>query len=570
MKIIGLNHGEIDSSAALVVGGKVVAACSEERFNRQKKSRAFPQQALQFCLRTGRLELQGCDAVAQAWNPGESWLKYNPLISAHRIRREDNFYSIPDHLFSFSGRRPLDWSAMDFPAGAGVPRIYHITHHRAHAANAFFLSPFDEAAILTCDWRGEFESTTWCVGRGNRISVLDRLSVPHSLGMFYATFTELLGYRPDNDEWKVMALSAFDVDCRRAYRKLKGTYTLLDNGHFELDQSYYKGALLDQPRLYTKKLQDLLGGRCGKPGEDITEWHCVVAKAMQQAAEDIATHALRYLHKATGSRNLAVSGGFFMNSVFNGKVLDNTPFQRFYVSYAPGDLGNSVGAALYAAHCIHHERRRESPRLSYLGPEYSAADIEQCLERRRLRYERCRSIERDIARLLAEGQIVAVFQGRMEFGERALGNRSILADPRREDIKDRINASIKYRESYRPFAPSVLLEEAHHYFDVPKGFDAPYMERVVPVRPRFRKVLPAITHVDGSGRIHTVRKEHNPRYYRIIDQFRKITGFPVVLNTSFNINGEPIVASPDDALNTFFNSGIEYLALGDFLLSKTP
>jgi carbamoyltransferase len=427
MKIIGLNHGEIDSSAALVVGGKVVAACSEERFNRQKKSRAFPQQALQFCLRTGRLELPGCDAVAQAWNPGESWLKYNPLISTHRVRREDNFYAIPDHLFSFSGRRPLDWSAMDFPTGAGVPRIYHVTHHRAHAANAFFLSPFEEAAILTCDWRGEFESTTWCVGRGNGITVLDRLSVPHSLGMFYATFTELLGYRPDNDEWKVMALSAFDVDCRRAYRKLKDTYALLDNGRFELDQSYYKGALLDQPRLYTKKLQDLLGGRCGQPGDDITEWHCVVARAMQQAAEDIATHALRHLHKATKLRNLAVSGGFFMNSVFNGKVLDNTPFQRFYVSYAPGDLGNSIGAALYAAHCIHHERRRESPRLSYLGPEYSAADIEQCLNRRRLRYERRPSMERDIAGLVAGGHIVAVFQGRMEFGERALGNRSILA-----------------------------------------------------------------------------------------------------------------------------------------------
>jgi len=569
MNIIGLNHGEMDSSAALVVDGRVVAGSSEERFNRQKKSRAFPQKALEFCLRTGGLELAGCGAVAQAWNPGESWLRYNPLISAHRVRREDNFYAIPDHLFSFSGRQSMDWVAMDFPAGAGIPRIYHVTHHRAHAANAFFLSPFDEAAILTCDWRGEFESTTWCAGRGHQISVLDRQSAPHSLGMFYATFTELLGYRSDNDEWKVMALSAFDVDCRKAYKKLSGTYTLLDNGRFELDQSYYKGALLDQPRMYTKKLQDLLGGRCGQPGEDITEWHCVVAKAMQQVAEDIATHALRHLHKTTKSRNLAVSGGFFMNSVFNGKVLEKTPFRRFYVSYAPGDLGNSVGAALYAAHCIHHEPRRESPRLSYLGPEYSATEIEQCLHRRRLSAERRPSIEKDIARLLAEGHIVAVFQGRMEFGDRALGNRSILADPRREDIKDRINASIKYRESYRPFAPSVLHEEAHRYFDVPEGFEAPYMERVVQVRPRFRKALPAITHVDGSGRIHTVRREHNPRYYRIIDQFRKISGFPVVLNTSFNINGEPIVASPDDALNTFFNSGIEYLALGDFLLTKT-
>jgi carbamoyltransferase len=568
MKIVGLNHGEIDSSAVLVVDGRVVAGSAEERFNRQKKSKVFPTQALRFCLDSSGLTLRDCDVVAQAWNPGESWQRYNPLISAHRTRREDNFYSIPDNLSSFSTRRSMDWVAMDFPVDAGLPRVYHVTHHRAHAANAFFLSPFEQAAILTCDWRGEFESTTWCTGRGNRITVLDRQSVPHSLGMFYATFTELLGYRSDNDEWKVMALSAFDVDCRTTYRKLRGTFRLLDHGRFELDQSYYKGALLDQPDMYTDGLRILLGGRRGRPGEEITEWHCVVAKAMQKAAEEIAAHALRYLYQKVRSRNLAVSGGFFMNSVFNGRILEKTPFQDLYVSYAPGDLGNSVGAALYAAHCIHGEPRRRLERLSYLGPEFSDDDIERSLIRRKLRYERRPGIARDVAHLIAAGQIVAVFQGRMEFGERALGNRSILADPRRDDIKDRINASIKYRESYRPFAPSVLFEDASRFFEVPEGFASPYMERVVPVRRRFRKALPAITHVDGSGRIHTVRKAHNPGYYRIIKEFEKLTGFPVVLNTSFNINGEPIVSSPDDALNTFFNSGIEHLALGNFLLTK--
>lgn len=568
MNIIGLNHGEIDSSAALVADGKVVAGSAEERFNRQKKSKSFPHKSLQFCLRAKGLELSDCDCVAQAWNPGEGWLKYNPIISAHRLRREDNFYSIPDHLFSFARRRSMDWVAMDFPAGSRLPKVYHVTHHRAHAANAFFLSPFDEAAILTCDFRGELESTTWCRAKGNKIEVLGRQSMPNSLGMFYATFTELLGYRPDNDEWKVMALSAFDVDCRPAFKRLRGTYSLLPDGGFELDQSYYKGAVLDQPDLYTHKLEKLLGGRRGQPGEEVTEWHCVTAKAMQMAAEEIVTHMLRHLHRTARSRNLAASGGFFMNSVYNGKILEKTPFKRLYVSYAPGDLGNSIGAALYAAHCIHHEKRSRAAPLSYLGPEFSEAEIERCLHRRKLRYERREDAERDIARLVADGHIVAVFAGRMEFGERALGNRSILADPRRGDIKDRINASIKYRESYRPFAPSVLFEKAHRYFEVAPGFECPYMEKVVPVRKRFRSALPAITHVDGSGRIHTVRKEHNPRYYRIISEFGKLTGFPVVLNTSFNINGEPIVASPDDALNTFFNSGIECLALGDFLLTK--
>jgi carbamoyltransferase len=568
MKIIGLNHGEIDSSAALVERGRVVAASSEERFNRQKKSRAFPRAALDYCLRLRGLTLEECDAVAQAWNPGESWIRYNPLLSNHRVRREDNFYAVPDHLYGFAERKPLDWVAMDFPEGAGLPRIYHVTHHRAHAANAFFLSPFDQAAILTCDWRGEFESTTWCSAAGTRITLLDRQQMPHSLGMFYATFTELLGYRSDNDEWKVMALSAVDVTCGQVLKKLRRTYALLDNGRFELDQSYYKGALLDQPDLFTPRLQALLGGRRGQPGEPITEWHCVVAKAMQLAAEEIVTHALRHLHRAVKSPNVAVSGGFFMNSVFNGKILEQTPFQRLYVSYAPGDLGNSIGAALYAAHCIHHEKRRPGPQLSYLGPEYSDLQIEECLTRRKLPYQRRRAIEKDVARLLADGHVVAWFNGRMEFGERALGNRSILADPRRADVKDRINASIKYRESYRPFAPSVLFDEAHKFFEVPRHFDSPYMERVIPVRQRFRKALPAVTHVDGSARLHTVRREQNPRYYRVIEEFGKISGIPVVLNTSFNINGEPIVASPDDALNTFFNSGIEHLALGNYLLTK--
>ncbi len=568
MIILGLNHGEIHASAAISNQGAIIAGAAEERFNRQKRSRAFPRKAIEFCLKFAGIELKQCDYIGQAWNPGAAWHKYNPLLSNHRIRREDNFYSIPDNLFNITQRCPGDWTLMSFPKETGLPPIYHIQHHRTHAAAAFFLSPHEEAAILTCDWRGEFETTTLSVGRGNTITLLGTQSIPDSLGMFYATYTELLGYEADNDEWKVMALSAFDVECTDLAKKIRGTVKLLDDGRFEMDPTYYKGAILDQPKLYTDKLVTLLGGREGRRGSEPEDWHFGVAKAMQTVAEEIAAHILTYLHKKTKLSNVVLSGGFFMNCVFNGKVTELTPFKKVYVNYAPGDLGNSVGAALYVSHCLFGEKRDYSYNSSSIGPEESDAQIEATLKRRKIAYQKVPRMAKKIAELLAARQIVAVKSGRMEFGERALGNRSILADPRDPRMKDRINAMIKYRESYRPFAPAVLAEKAHLYFAVPEAYESNYMEKVVPVKPAFRKKLPAITHLDGSARLQTVSKDHSPFFYEILSEFGKRTSYPVLLNTSFNINGEPIVLSADDALNTFYNSGLEVLAMGSFLVTK--
>ena len=453
--------------------------------------------------------------------------------------------------------------------GSRLPPVYYVQHHRAHAANAFFLSPFEDAAILTADWRGEFESMTFAHGSGRSIKLLGSQKVPHSLGMFYATFTELLGYRPDNDEWKVMALSAFDVDCSDFIEKIRSTIHLGPNGKIELNQSYYQGALVDQPKLYTGKLKELLGGREGQPGELPNDWHFCVARALQIVSEEIALHYINHLYNITDSSSLVLSGGFFMNSVFNGKVSSMSPFKKVYISYAPGDSGNSIGAALYTAHCILGESRQRQFNPSQIGPSFSNADILSALQRRKISYRYIENIEHTIATILAQGDIIAVFNGPMEFGDRALGNRSILGDPRHPKVKDKINASIKYREAYRPFAPATLYEVADHYFDIPAGMEIPYMEKVVPVREKFRSLLPAITHVDGSGRLQTVREEHSPYFYKIISEFGELTGIPVVLNTSFNINGEPIVLAPDDALNTFFNSGLEYLALGNYMVTKT-
>lgn len=569
MIVIGLNHGEINSSAAIVRDGAVVAGAPEERFNRHKLTKAFPHGALRFSLQTAGVELRDCDAIAQAWNPGAGWHKFNPFLSDQRTDRSGYFYAVIDNLYDHTRRDPGDWVKMDFPPGSRLPPVYYVQHHRCHAANAFFLSPFDEAAILTCDFRGEFECTTMARGVGTSIETFQSQTMPHSLGMFYACFTELLGYRPDNDEWKVMALSAFDVECDDLTSKLRDTYRLFPDGTLELDQSYYKGAIPDQPKLYTPKLVGLVGGREGRRGERITEWHCRVARAMQAAAEEIALHFLHHLHGRTGCRDVVVSGGFFMNSVFNGQILDRSPFRRLYVPYAPADVGNSIGAALYVTHCLHDQPRAElvfNP--STVGPTYDHEEIVAALERRRIRYEVQDDIAKTVAQLLAAGHVVACFQGPMEFGERALGNRSILADPRDPLMKDRINAAIKYREAYRPFAPAVPAECVQEFFEVPEGFMAPYMEKVVPIRLAWRERLGAVTHVDGSGRVQTVASDQNARFHRMLRLFGEQTGVPVLLNTSFNINGEPIVMTPDDALTTFFNSGLEWLALGDCLVCK--
>lgn len=568
MTVLGLNHGEYNSSAAIVRDGRVLAGSPQERFSRVKVTKAFPKDAIQYCLDAAGCDMESLDAVAQGWNPGASWIAFNPLISANRVRREDYFYSIPDNLLQIAERRPPEWTSLTFPEGSALPPVYYVNHHLCHAANAFFTSPFEEAAIFTADWRGEVQCGMWGVGRDATITTLRSFLLPDSLGMFYATFTQFLGYRPDNDEWKVMALSAFDVDSSAEEAAIWSTVNRTDDGWFELDQSFYKGMNHDQPRLYTDKLVALLGNREGVPGEVADEWHYRVARAMQAVAESLATSALTELHRRTGLKRLVVSGGFFMNSVYNGKITSCTPFEEVYVPFAPADVGNSVGAALYVEHVILGRPRSMERSRSSIGPSFDDEAIRQSLERRGIASELLSDPARQIAELLDQEKIVALFDGRMEFGERALGNRSILADPRPEWIKDKINSIIKYRESYRPFAPVCPIEAAARYFDIPAALEIPFMEKVVPVREEFRVPLAAITHVDGSGRLQTLRREDNPSLYAVLEAFEALSGYPILLNTSFNVNGEPIVCTPDDALTTFFNSGLRCLVLGNRIVRK--
>jgi carbamoyltransferase len=367
-----------------------------------------------------------------------------------------------------------------------------------------------------------------------------------------------------------MALSALgsSAEGRVLCERLRSTFSLLDDGVLELDQSFYKGFFVGQPNLYTPRLVELFGGRVGQKGEIADEWHFAVAFAMQAVAEEIATHFLCHLHSITGLRSLAVAGGFFMNSVFNGKILDRTPFREIYVPYAPTDAGNSIGAALYVNHCIFNEPRYLGRNASQIGPTFGVDITEAALKRRGIRYRKLGNPARDTAELLAAGHVVAIMEGAAEFGDRALGHRSILGDPRSPIIKDLINSAIKYRESYRPFAPAVLAERVADIFEVVPSFSCDYMEKVVYIREEWQKRLPGVTHADGSGRVQTVDRATSPHFYDLIVEFEKITGVPVLLNTSFNVNGEPIVLTPDDAISTFFNSGIPFLVVNGLLVEK--
>ena len=568
MKILGLNFGELNSSAAIVKNGRVFAGSGEERFTRKKKTKDFPKKSIDFCLETINTNLAKINAVAQSWNPGVKWVNYNPKISSKRIKREDYFYSLPDNLFSYLDRKRIpDYVKQEIPGA--MPDIYYIKHHLCHASNAFFLSNFQNAAFLTADWQGELECIIRGFGKGNKLTILDTQWMPHSIGMYYATYTQLLGYRPDNDEWKVMALSAANIDARTYEKKIMKTIKFCGDGKFELDLSYYKGSLQDQPYLYSDKLLKLLDAKSNK--DKILKnfnWQCKIAKAMQTVAEKVTWYILDDLYKKTKKDNLVLSGGFFMNSVINGKILKNTKFKNVYVSHSPDDLGNSIGAALYVYHCIFNKSRVTPNSSSSIGPSFTNSNIENSLKRREIKYEKLANPYKTAAKILANKDILAIFQGKMEFGDRALGYRSIIADPRDNNMKDKINNMIKYRENYRPFAPAALKEKATEFFEVEKDYKCCYMEKVIKVKKKWRKELPAITHFDGSGRLQTVDMRENPYFYKIIIEFEKLTNIPIVLNTSFNVNGEPIVLSPDDALNTFFNSGLKYLIMSNFLIKK--
>ena len=564
-KILGLNSTGVSTSAALMIDGKVVFAAEEERLVREKRTRRFPIQGIREALKVGGLSFEELDAVAIGWNPAIN-LETFSLVQSQRARyMGEIFYSVPNYLMTLKKDNSafLSQQILQFTDGSHLT-IYYVMHHLAHAST-FFFSPYERAAIMTIDAFGEKQCILFAEGQDNTLRPLWSQDFPHSLGAFYSTMTEFLGFTPQSDEWKLMGASSYG-DPTRFYDKLQQLILIKEDGGFELDLRYFNHYQFPRLKRYTPHLVQHLGLEPNEPGRPLQQNYYDLAAAAQRMTEEVYFHLLNQLYDRTKLDKVVLAGGVALNSVANGKILKNTPFKDVFISPVPDDSGNSLGAAYYVYHQVKRQPRSYVMTSNYVGPGYSDGEIQECLRKFKVQHTLLERPAWTAAQLIASGRIIGWFQGRLEFGERALGNRSILADPRDVAMKDKVNQTVKYREPFRPFAPSILLERLHDYFV--DATATPFMEKVFPIRPEKRHLIPAVTHVDGTGRLQTVGREQNPLYWELINAFFKLTDIPVVLNTSFNLNGEAIVCSPQDALRTFFSSGLDALILGNRLVTK--
>jgi carbamoyltransferase len=582
MNILGINAYHGDVAAVLVRDGELVAAVEEERFRRIKHVAGFPTESIRVCLEMGRIDGSAIDHIAvsrdpraHAWRKAWFALRHRPGGGLLRDRASNyrRVAAIPQTVKT----------ALGLPVGAVGPRMHWVEHHPAHLASSFFVSPFEEAAVCAIDGFGDFVSTSWAIGRGSKLEVIGRTHFPHSLGLLYLAITQYLGFDRYGDEFKVMGLAPYGRP--EFVEPLRELVRLRSRGRFELNLDYFThwnggaGMTWDdgEPRLdpvWSPRLEGLLGP-ARRRDEPVTPRHESIAHSLQAVFEEAVFHVLRGLHAATRLDRLCLAGGCAMNSVANGKIRSETPFKEIYIQPASGDNGTALGAAFYVCHDVLGQPRRFVMQHSYWGPSFRAGALADALGARadEARAQGCTLYTVDDTRTLcdwtaeriAEGLVVGWFQGRMEWGARALGNRSILADPRRADMRGIINTKIKFREKFRPFAPSVL-ESACDAFFVGAVPD-PFMVQVYPVRIEKRGVIPAVTHVDGSGRLQTVNREANPLYWELIRAFERRTGVPVLLNTSFNEN-EPIVQDPSQAIDCFLRTHMDVLVLGSYVVTK--
>jgi carbamoyltransferase len=582
--IVGVNAYHGDVSAVLLRDGRLVTAVEEERFRRVKHWAGFPRESLRVCMETAGVEAHEIDHLAVSRNPRANLLRKvafvlrkRPTLGLVRGRAANlrRVNALPETLAEALGLAPSRVTS----------QLHWIEHHPAHLASAFFASPFEEAAVCAVDGFGDFVSTSMALGRGSSLEVLKRVYFPHSLGLLYLAVTQYLGFLAYGDEFKVMGLAPYGRPDH--VRSLRQVLVLESEGRFRLDLAFFRHASSGdsmtwddgEPKIgpvYTSKLEELLGGPARKPEEPLTPRHEAIAASLQVVYEEAMFHVLNALYRRTRMPRLCLAGGCAMNSVANGKIRERTPFTEVYIQPAAGDNGTALGAALYVQHQVLGMSREFVMDHGYWGPEFEEADVRATLESNSEDLEsrgcRVRRIDNEdelcrwTAARIAEGRVVGWFQGRMEWGARALGNRSIVADPRRPDMREIINAKIKFREKFRPFAPSILEEFVHDYF-VDAVAD-PFMIQVYPVREDKRDVIPAVTHVDGSGRLQTVSRRTNPRYWRLIDAFRALTDVPVLLNTSFNEN-EPIVHKPEQALDCFLRTSMDVLVMGDHVVEKS-
>jgi carbamoyltransferase len=572
MYILGINAYHGDSSACILKNGEVIAASEEERFRRIKHWAGFPSEAIKFCLVEAAIDITQVDYITISRNPSANLHK--KII--HSVKNLVSVKALKDRLANTkkvaSVKTELS-KVFNIPEEQIKAEVKNIEHHRSHLASAFFASPFNEAAILSIDGFGDFTSTMIAFGKDKKIEVLDAVIYPHSAGIFYTSLTQYLGFPHYGDEYKVMGLAPYGEP--KYVNELKKVILFKDNGLFEIDTKYFKHAKegvamswengnphIDS--IFSKELENLLGP-ARKQGEDLTQKHKDIATSVQRVTEELIFHILNHLQKKTGLENICIAGGVAQNSVANGKILEKTTFKNVYIPSAGHDAGTALGSALWLYNHVLENERLPAIYNAYTGAKFSNEEIENCLKTERIEYTRYQDNEllELVADALVEGKVIGWFQGRAEFGPRALGHRSIIVDPRRTDAKELLNSKIKRRESFRPFAPSILEEYVSEYFE--KTDKVPFMEKVYLIKKEKQNEIPAVTHIDGTGRLQTVEK--GDRYYDLIEKFRQTTGTPILLNTSFNEN-EPIVNTPKEALECYLRTEMDMLVLENFVIIR--
>ncbi|MBT7366598.1 carbamoyltransferase [Candidatus Woesearchaeota archaeon] len=570
MYILGISCYYHDASVALLKDGKIVAAAEEERFTRKKHDTSFPINAITYCLKSQNIDINQISHIGFYEKP---FLKFERILSQH-------LNEFPKSLKTFLSSMP-SWINQKLRVMRKIRKelkykkdVLFIEHHLAHAASSFLVSPFKKAAIVTIDGVGEWTTTTWGIGDNNNIELVKEIQFPHSLGLLYSAITAYLGFSVNNSEYKVMGLSPYgerNKQKNKYYKKLKKVIDLKEDGSFRLDMSYFKYHYAN--KMPSKKMCELMGGPIEKRDVQMTKRHQDISAALQLVYEEALLKILNHVHKETGMENLVLAGGCGLNSVANGKILKNTSFKKIWIQPNSSDGGTSIGVAAYIYNSIFGRPRNYVLTDAYLGPEYNTKEIKEFLEKNNINYSTFKTkkeLVKTTARLISEDNVIGWFQDRMEWGPRALGSRSILSNACNPRMQHILNLKVKHREKFRPFAPVVCEDDALEYFDCDKPVPEPtdYMLMVYPIHKKWHKKIPAVTHIDGSGRLQTIRRSQNELYYDTIKEFGKITGIPILINTSFNIRGEPIVCTPYNAYKCMMGTGIDYVVMDKFLIKR--
>lgn len=563
MYVLGVACYYHDSSACILKDGVLIAAAEEERFTRKKHDTSFPKNAIAYCLKEAGITITEVDYVGFYEKP---LLKFERLLHMH-------LHAFPLSLGTWLQAMP-SWLTTKLRVEKAFKKIgyrkplLYVEHHMAHAAASFLVSPFKSAAFLTVDGVGEWSTTTYGTAKDNQITMFKQISFPHSLGLLYSAFTAWLGFSVNNSEYKVMGLSPYGKP--EYYDKIMKMIDVKEDGSYHLDMSYfvYHYTSTMPSKKFIKEF-----GPVRKQSDPVTSMHENIASSLQKVTEDVLIKMLDHVHRVTGEKNLCFAGGVALNSVANGKILSRTKFKDIYIQPAAGDGGTSIGAAFYVYNSILNNPRKFVMSHAYWGPGYSSEEIKAYLDANKIVYSEFKDdaeLVKKTAHLIASDNVIGWVQGRMEWGPRALGARSILSNASNPQMKDILNLKVKHRERFRPFAPVVCVEDAPHWFvcDDPIPLPTDYMLMVYPIVESKRTLIPAVTHVDGSGRLQTIRREQNPRYYDVIKEFGKITKVPILINTSYNIRGEPIVCTPHDAYRCMMGTGIDCLVMDRFLIKR--